>query len=135
MKRTIGGILTIIILVSVMRFYFSYYMPTRVIFDGSEYFSQEDVEAAADVVKEFFDENWDKCNLTKLRYKGDDVMENNASLLRIHGADEIMIFESSIYISPFYDKGIFVRNSTIKWSWTLVRKDGGQWEIISFGGG
>ena len=84
---------------------------------------------------EFFDENLDKCNLTKLRYKGDDVMGNNASLLRIHGADEIMIFESSIYISPFYDKGIFVRNSTIKWSWTLVRKDGGQWEIISFGGG
>lgn len=135
MKRTIGGIFTVIALVSVMRFYFSYYMPTRVIFDGSEYFSQEDVEAAADVVKEFFDENLDKCNLTKLRYKGDDVMENNASLLRIHGADEIMIFESSIYISPFYDKGIFVRNSTIGWSWTLVRKDGGQWEIISYGAG
>ena len=51
MKRTIGGILTIIILVSVMRFYFSYYMPTRVIFDGSEYYSQEDVESAAEVVK------------------------------------------------------------------------------------
>ena len=55
MKRTIGGIFTVIALVSVMRFYFSYYIPTRVIFDGSEYFSQEDVEAAADVVKEFFD--------------------------------------------------------------------------------
>ena len=101
MKRTIGGILTIIILVSVMRFYFSYYMPTRVIFDGSEYYSQEDVESAAEVVKEFFDENWDKCNLTKLRYAGDYETEHNSNLLRINGADEVIVFESSIYISPF----------------------------------
>ena len=99
----------------------------------SELFSESDIDAAIKTVQRYFKKNFSGCSLTEIRYAGD---ERCRSLAEEFDADQAILLLSSFYVSKNGGDGSLVRDHTYEnWQWFLVRTNGGDWNVKTYGYG
>lgn len=100
----------------------------------SEIYSDEDIEAAFQTVKEYFGSEFDGCTLTKLYYPGDAYADEFYEWAKQYGADEAIVILSSFDVDSSGGDGSFNPNSTYdNWNWILIRNGGNNWEHVDHG--
>ena len=100
----------------------------------SEIYSDNDIEAAFQTVRDYFSEKFDGCTLTKLYYPGDAYADEFNRWAEQYDADEAIVILSSFDVDASGGDGSLNANSTYEdWNWILVRNDGGDWEHVDHG--
>lgn len=100
---------------------------------GSELYTEEDLNDAAQVVRQCFQEKFSGCTLTALRYPGDqtEVFQRWAER---YDADQAVVVTSDFDVDESGGDGSLNPNSTYSdWEWVLVRDEGGQWTVQTWG--
>jgi ABC-type phosphate transport system substrate-binding protein len=101
--------------------------------EDSALYTEEDIDAAAETVIEYFGQNFDGCTLTKLGYPGDDEAAFR-DWADQYGADEAIVLTSEFDVDETGGDGSLEANSTYTdWQWVLVRTAGGDWEHATHG--
>ena len=99
----------------------------------SEIYSQEDIDAAIDVIVKEFNANWTGCTLKEIYYAGDEMVKENESRAADYDADQVIVLLSTFDVGADY-QGSLEPGSTYKdWNWILVRKAGGEWQHVDHG--
>ena len=102
----------------------------------SEIYTDSDIEAAIQTVKEYFKREFDGCTLTKVGYVGDTFADAFDERARQYDADEAIILYSSFDVDSSGDDGSLNPNSTYdNWQWILVRNANGAWRHADHGYG
>ena len=102
----------------------------------SEIYTDSDIEAAIQTVKEYFKREFDGCTLTKIGYVGDTFAGEFAERAEQYNADEAIILYSSFDVGASGGDGSLNPNSTYdNWQWILVRNAGGAWRHADHGYG
>lgn len=100
----------------------------------SEIYSDSDIEAAYQTVKDYFRSEFGGCTLTKLYYPGDTYADRFDEWAKRYDVDEAIVILSSFYVDSSGGDGSFNPNSTYDyWQWILIRNTGGDWECVSHG--
>ena len=97
----------------------------------SEMYTQEEIDAAIDVVKACFKTDYGGCVLLELYYAGDETTGEFAGWAKRYNADEVIVLMSSYYVYERRDG--LDPNCTYDPHWTLVREKGGDWEYAGSG--
>lgn len=98
----------------------------------SEIYTQEDYEDACRVVFHYF-KGFTGCDMTEIRYAGDDKSERERDL---QDADEVIVLESSFDTDSKGGDGSLNPNDTYTgWQWILVRDKAGRWKHKDHGYG
>ena len=102
----------------------------------SEIYTDGDIEAAIQTVKEYFKQEFDGCTLTKIGYVGDTFADEFAKRAQQYNADEAIILYSSFDVDSSGGDGSLNPNSTYdNWQWILVRNANGAWRHADHGYG
>ena len=97
-------------------------------------YSDDDIEAAYQTVKDYFSDKFYGCTLTKLYYPGDIFVDEFNEWAERYDADEAIIILSSFDVDSSGGDGSFNPNSTYNdWNWILIRNNGGDWEHVDHG--
>ena len=100
----------------------------------SEIYSDDDIEAAYQTVKDYFSSEFDGCTLTKIYYPGDTYVDEFFEWTKQYNDDEAIVILSSFEVDSSGGDGSFDPNSTYDaWHWILIRNDGGDWEHVDHG--
>ena len=100
----------------------------------SEMYSQDDIESAIDVIKEYFKKGWSGCTLKEIYYAGDEISAANKEFADRNNADEALVLLSSFYVDSSGGDGSLNPDSTYEnWNWILVRTNGGEWKHVDHG--
>lgn len=100
----------------------------------SELYSQDDINAAVDIIKKEFKSDWKGCSLTEIRYAGDEITKEHQEWSERNNADEVIVLLSSFDVDSSGGDGSLNPNSTYdEWKWILVRSNGGQWKHVDHG--
>ena len=100
----------------------------------SEIYSDDDIEAAFQTVKQYFQSEFDGCTLTKLYYPGDTYGDEFNAWAQRYAADEAIVLFSSFDVDSSGGDGSLEPDSTYEdWNWILIRSDGGAWEHADHG--
>lgn len=100
----------------------------------SELYSQDDINAAVDIIKKEFKSDWKGCSLTEIRYAGDEITKEHQKWSERNNADEVIVLLSSFDVDSSGGDGSLNPNSTYdEWKWILVRSNGGQWKHVDHG--
>lgn len=99
-------------------------------------YSEEDIQAAADTVIQYFQREFEGCTLTELRYAGDEAAGQFAEWAEQYQADEAIVLLSAFDVDASGGDGSLNPNSTYEgWQWILGRNAGGEWEHFTHGYG
>ncbi|HAD55659.1 MULTISPECIES: hypothetical protein [Clostridia] len=100
----------------------------------SEIYSDSDIEAAFQTVKDYFGNEFDGCTLTKLSYPGDTYADEFYEWAEQYDADEAIVILSSFDVDSSGGDGSLNPDSTYDdWKWILIRNDSGNWEHVDHG--
>lgn len=132
-RRRITVCVTVLLTVAVIFAYFAA-RPVSVDYGESEWHSEEEIDAAAAVVRLHF-VKMSGCKLYSLRYAGDERCE--AELNEIHrngdtGYTDCIVL-NSVFRSPLMARGGWEPNELYSWSWTLAKNSVGMWIIVNYG--
>ncbi len=101
---------------------------------GSEMYSYDEIVAAADVIMAKFSE-WEGCQMYLLEYAGDERSQDELEYVKANYEgqnDECMVFMSA-FRSPKEATMAWAADEDYCWSWTLVRAEGGEWQLNNWG--
>lgn len=102
----------------------------------SELYTDEEIEDAVSVVKNYFRAEFSGCTLTHVRYPGDEAAAEFEEWAAQYEADEAIVLYSSFDVDASGGDGSLNPNSTYtNWKWVLIRNDGGRWEHKTHGYG
>ena len=102
----------------------------------SEIYTDNEIEAAFQTVKEYFSKEFDGCILTKLYYPGDTFAGEFSEWAAQYEADEAIVIYSSFDVDSSGGDGSLEPNSTYEdWKWVLVRSADEKWEHATHGYG
>ena len=101
---------------------------------ASEMYTQNEIDAAIDVIKKDFSRSWKGCTLTEISYAGDEVSREHQDWADRNGADEVLVLTSTFDVAesganPTLNPGQTYTN----WMWILVRSNGGAWQHVDHG--
>lgn len=100
----------------------------------SAIYSDSDIEAAHQTVKDYFRSEFDGCTLTKLYYPGDTYADEFHEWAEQYDADEAIVILSSLDVGSSGGDGSLNPNSTYDdWQWIPIRNHGGDWEHVDHG--
>ena len=102
--------------------------------NGSEMYTEQDLQAAADVILAEFN-TWEGCELHTLGYAGDEESMDWLDYANESDKgpfDEVVMFDSS-FRSPKEQYGAWQPDEEYTWSWTLARADKGEWQLLTWG--
>ncbi len=108
---------------------------TEILEQPSEIYTDSDINAAIQTIKDYFAQNLDGCKLTEIGYIGDDSASSFAMWAERFQTDEAIILCSSFDVDPSADNVILEPNATYDWEWILVREKGGKWMHVDHGYG
>ena len=101
---------------------------------ASEIYSDEDIDAAIDVIKKEFENGWKGCTLTEIYYAGDDISKEHQDWADRNNADEVIVLMSSFDVDSSGGDGSLNPDTTYDdWNWILVRTKDGQWQHVDHG--
>lgn len=104
--------------------------------EASEIYSDEDIQSAITVVKEYFKSEFEGCTLTSIRYPGDRSANEFNEWAEQYEADEAIVLYSSFDVDASGGDGSLNPNSTYNnWKWILTRNINGSWEHKTHGYG
>ena len=107
------------------------YMPD---WKPSEIYSDDDIEAAYQTVKDYFGSKFNGCTLTKIYYPGDTYADEFMEWAKQYNADEAIVILSSFDVDSSGGDGSLNPDSTYDdWKWILIRNNGGAWEHADHG--
>lgn len=102
----------------------------------SEIYTDDEIEAAFQTVKDYFAQEFDGCTLTKLYYPGDGFADEFGDWAAQYKAEEAVVLYSSFDVDSSGGDGSLEANSTYEdWKWVLIRDAGGEWEHATHGYG
>ena len=102
----------------------------------SEIYTDAEIEAAFNTVKDYFSGEFDGCTLTKLYYPGDIFADEFSEWATQYEADEAIVIYSDFDVDSSGGDGSLNPNSTYEnWKWILVRDTGGTWKHADHGYG
>lgn len=100
----------------------------------SEIYSDDDIEVAFQMVKDYFSKEFSGCTLTELYYPGDTYVDEFNEWAEQYDADEAIIIVSSFDVDSSGGDGSLNPDSTYDgWEWILIRNAGGKWEYADYG--
>lgn len=100
----------------------------------SAIYSQEEIAAAVETIRNEFRMEWDGCTLTELYYAGDTVSQAHQQWADRNGADEVLVLLSSFDVDASGGDGSLNPDSTYaNWMWILVRSGNGPWQHVDHG--
>lgn len=95
---------------------------------SSEIYTDEEVEAALDVAKDYFKKHFSGCTLTEIEYVGDENLDFYQEFADRANADEVIVFISNFDVDDeTRDDGLESNFTYENWNWILVRNNGGKW--------
>ena len=101
----------------------------------SDIYTQEDYEEACQVVFDYF-KGFKGCNMTEIKYAGDEDADAMKEWAKEYGADEVIILESSFDTDSKGGDGSLNPNDTYTgWQWILARDKDGKWQHKDHGYG
>lgn len=102
---------------------------------SSELYTQEEIQAAINVITKEFQRNWKGCTLLEIYYAGDDVTAAHEEFAEQYKADEVIVLRSSFEVDATGGaNGSLNPNSVYeRWNWILVRTNGGRWKHVDHG--
>ncbi len=115
----------------------------RIDYGTSDIYTQEDMDAAIDVILKEFD-TWDGCEMHSISYEGDDSRnEENIEWLndlkKNHDEGEVFTqcigFTSNFHSSKDGGEGWNEDFEYTNWQWWLARSEGGEWKLMTWGYG
>ncbi len=102
----------------------------------SEIYSDEDIQRAITVVKDYFRSEFDGCTLTSINYPGDNFADEFNEWAEQYETDDAIVLYSSFDVDASGGDGSLNPNSTYSnWKWVLVRSENGSWEHKTHGYG
>ena len=103
---------------------------------SSEIYSDEDIQSAITVVKDYFKSEFEGCTLTSINYPGDSSAGEFNRWAEQYKADEAIVLYSSFDVDASGGDGSLNPNSTYNnWKWVLTRSENGSWEHKTHGYG
>ena len=100
----------------------------------SKTYSQADINAAINVIKNEFDRKWRGCTLTEISYSGDVNSSIYQDWADRNDADEVIVLLSSFDVDSSGGDGSLNPDSTYaNWMWILVRTADGNWRHVDHG--
>lgn len=100
----------------------------------SEIYSDDDIKAACETVKDYFKNEFTGCTLTELYYPGDTYADVFHEWEEQYDAEEAIVLVSSFDVDASGGDGSLDPDSTYEdWNWILIRRDGGEWEHADCG--
>lgn len=103
---------------------------------GSDTYTDEEIQAAADVITQHFQANFPGCTMTSLSYEDALSAYSAPEWAAQYGADQAIVFQSSFTVEdPGQDSTLNPNSTYPNWQWILVRSDGGSWTIGTYGQG
>ena len=107
----------------------------QVIYGESEMYSERDMDRAVDEIMDSFGK-MRGCVMYSLEYAGDEKslseLDYCNSLEEGGEFDQCIVFKST-FRSPINGGGAWEENEMYYWTWTLARKDGGSWKLLTWG--
>ena len=95
---------------------------------SSDVHSIEDIEDAIRVATYYFIKEFDGCQLLAITYGGDDMLENHKEFAPSGKIEDVIVLESSFYVSPDGGDGSLNQNDIYTgWKWIIVRDSNGNW--------
>ena len=102
----------------------------------SDTYTEKDIQAAADVITQYFQENFPGCTMTSLQYMDALSADGAPEWATQYDADQAIVFQSSFTVEdPGEDSTLNPHSTYSNWQWILVRSDGGDWTIGTHGQG
>nr|WP_326184791.1 hypothetical protein [uncultured Oscillibacter sp.] len=102
----------------------------------SDDYTEAEITAAMDIVQEHFENTFEGCTLTALRYDEDEVGDMEAEWAEQYDADQAIVLLSDFETDQRGGDGSLNPNDTYaNWQWILVRTDGGEWSLKTMGYG
>ena len=101
----------------------------------SQLYSREDMNEAADILKEKFEE-FNGCQLHEIFYIPDECGEDTRKELNEQGNSyaECMVFGTSFHTPKFFGNGFWNRDHEYTcWQWVFVKDVSGTWQLVSYG--
>ena len=98
----------------------------------SSIYTEDEVGDAADIVLDYFAEEFEDCYLTDLWYDEAYSSERTEEWATQYGAEEAIVLLSNFYTGPYGTDGFELNENYDNWQWILVRS-GGEWELKTWG--
>ena len=100
----------------------------------SEFFSEQDINEAMDIVEKKFISDFKGCILTDLWYDESVSVSESDEWSKQYDADESIVLLSTFDVDSSGGDGSFNPNDTYSnWNWILVRNKGSEWELKTWG--
>lgn len=97
-------------------------------------YSEDEVKAAMDTVKRFFDQNMKGCKLLSIDYDEDYSVVQAALESKNYGDKDVIVLSSSFHTDKNGGDGSMAANTDYDgWNWILVKNDNGTWEVANYG--
>lgn len=101
----------------------------------SSVYTEEDYRAACKVAFGYFRRHFAGCEMTAIRYAGDDNLDAMKEYAEGNGVDEVIILESDFNSGNRQDLGLNPNDEYTDWQWILIRNKGGKWKHRDHGYG
>ena len=100
----------------------------------SEKYTDQEIEAAIEATKKYFEDEFDGCKLLELEYVGDDKLYEYVDFAERVGSEDVIAFVSSFYVGFCGGDGSLETNETYEsWVWILAKDENGNWVHIDHG--
>lgn len=105
----------------------------------SEYYSEDELDAAAKIVRKHFRQMYNGCTLLTIQYDGDEASRAQLSYCRELEPDKHFVdcavltsnFETTENCDTSFEKNKIYKN----WQWYLAREENGKWQLVMEGQG
>lgn len=106
----------------------------KVIEYKSEIYTEEEIEAAIEVAKDYFKKEFKGCTMTEITYAGDEKSADHIEWAERIDGDEVIVLTSSFEVDASGGDGSLNPDSTYtEWMWILARNDDGKWKHVDHG--
>lgn len=102
---------------------------------SSDVYTEEEIDQAIDVAKDYFVANFQGCTLKEIRFEGDDTKEWKHWAKQADADEAIVLYSDFVTGSDAVmgQSGLESNEEYLGWNWILVRDDGGQWTHYDHG--
>ena len=102
----------------------------------SSIYVQSEIEDAMDVAMAYFKAEFEGCTLLTMEYTEEKSLNCADDWAETYGAEEGIVLLSSFEVDENGGDGSFNPGDTYRnWQWVLVRSDGNDWELKTWGYG
>ena len=98
------------------------------------HYSEKEIRAAMRVAVRYFEKEFDGCKLLSIYYEEAKVKDAEPAWAAQYNADEAIVLLSSFHVDAGGGDGSLNANSDYTdWQWILVRSNGGNWKLETWG--